>query len=365
MTAGEAKVEETPPGYEDAEDRTGDRGGGDVAKTQNAAFIRSRHSPGVSAEKPAKRREHGAGKRDVDEEIRMPREVRADNPGLIGINRPGPEREDPGEGGEKERHEVATEELRLPDVLASPGRPVRRGDPPCCHDENRGDADQQPSEVPARRRAEQSRRDPRQQHRHQDEGPDHRPVHQEIADIERNSGPGVRREQPELGGEIIAVGPQSMQRLRLAVGERISRLGQLPKNRAAPTALDPRGKPGPDIAPARDGGEVVEFPEEIVTRERLDHTQREGGAADAAAGETERHRVVLLKLGIDVADLLIFRLAVGHDRAAGDCRPKCVDIRSMDRRHLLEQHLRHAERWHAITPYFRGLRSRLSRDDGA
>jgi hypothetical protein len=74
-------------------------------------------------------------------------------------------------------------------------------------------------------------------------------------------------------------------------------------------AADPGAQPAAEEAAARHGREVVELVEQIVPGQPLHHSQREGGAPDAAAREAKRRQLLFMDLLVnarqtDVVDLL-------------------------------------------------------------
>ena len=127
-----------------------------------------------------------------------------------------------------------------------------------------------------------------EQERHEDE-----PVEQQVAQIRADERPGVGREQAQLGRQIIAELPQVAQRLRLRLQRILHRLVlQLLRHPADGFGvMDPTRQPAPDVAAAGNRGEVIKLVEQPVLGQPLGHPQREGRAADAAAGKTQRRAV--------------------------------------------------------------------------
>jgi hypothetical protein len=100
-------------------------------------------------------------------------------------------------------------------------------------------------------------------------------------------------------------------------------------------AVDPGGQPGANVAAAGDRGQILERSEHPFLGEPLDHTERVGGAADAAAGEAERRagpplRGALVHGGVDLGEPHLMdranRAGARHLRAKGLFEEKAVEV---------------------------------------
>ena len=81
---------------------------------------------------------------------------------------------------------------------------------------------------------------------------DHEPVQEEIAGVERDRGPRVRRTDPHARGEIVAVGAQPGNFRRLDVGA-IGATDQFVSNLSEIVVGPPRREPGADVSAPGNG----------------------------------------------------------------------------------------------------------------
>src|SRR5262245_14776945 len=134
----------------------------------------------------------------------------------------------------------------------------------------------------------------RNEHYAQKQRAKNKPVEQEIADVQSDRGPRISREQPELRRQKVAVGAQLAQLGRLSEGvvfrHRVTAaLDELGEDRCIVSLVKPpRRQPAANVPAARHSREIMEMPQQPVARQGLQHTERKGRAADAAAGQAKR-----------------------------------------------------------------------------
>ncbi len=133
--------------------------------------------------------------------------------------------------------------------------------------------------------------------RHQQPGREYgqhdQPDQEDVPRDRRDDRPRVRGEEPDPWREIRAVRSNVADRRRLHVSPREIVLGRIARlelfvHPLDAVALHPRTEPASGVAAAGDRRRILEAAQPLVHREPLHDAEPERGAADAAAGETER-----------------------------------------------------------------------------
>src|SRR5262249_50758413 len=96
--------------------------------------------------------------------------------------------------------------------------------------------------------------------------------------------------------------------------------------------VTPACQPAAGIAPARDGGEIVELSEDAEPGERLYNAERDARAPDAASGETDRAELPRVETGPERGEARDLVVAVARRRRVRRTAPVQWPILGMEHR---------------------------------
>ena len=125
-----------------------------------------------------------------------------------------------------------------------------------------------------------------------DERNEHQPVEQQIAPERREQRPRVGGHHADTRCEEVAVFAKVLHRWRLGRQLLARRMLELLVHLVGARVMHPRREPTAGVSAAGDGGQIVELAQQAKVREAANDADREGRAANAAAGQAERRRVV-------------------------------------------------------------------------
>ncbi len=122
-----------------------------------------------------------------------------------------------------------------------------------------------------------------------EKGHEQQPIQQQVSDVQGHDRPGVRRQQSQLGRQVVAVRADTgdFRRLRARGHGNVECFEYL--RVIGPMA--PGGQPTRDITAARHTGQVMKAVQQTEACQALQHAQGEGGTANSSAGQAQRSQV--------------------------------------------------------------------------